>query len=352
MKPYTKPRGFFDDEFRLELLSKLSDPLVKMNEVIDWVSFQPLLQSAFPESDPKKGGRPAFDRVMMFKVLILQQYYGLSDQQAEFQINDRLSFMRFLGLKKSDKVPDEKTIWLFREQLTQTGVLDQLFDRLTDGLKASGLVAHKGSIVDASIVQAPIQRNTREENERIREGDEPQEWSEAKRRQKDVDADWTKRKGHSYFGYKNHIKVDRQSKLITEFETSTASVHDSQMLEHVVGEEDSGHELYADSAYRSRTISERLRQLGIRNRIHAKGVRGKPLGTLQRAKNRSKSATRARVEHVFGFMRTNMKGLSVRCIGLARATARITLMNIVYNIYRCSVLIRDRKLYGLRVCAP
>jgi len=134
------------------LLSKAGDPLEKLEAVVPWDVFRKPLARALKRSDGSKGGRPAFDTVMMFKVLVLQALYNLSDDQAEFVINDRLSFMRFLGLGLGDKAPDAKTIWLFREHLTQARAIDNLFAWFDKHLNKAGYLAMGGQIVDATLV--------------------------------------------------------------------------------------------------------------------------------------------------------------------------------------------------------
>ena len=120
--------GLFDEENRLEKLSQLGDSLVRLNSVIQWEIFRPVLEEALRKEPKGAGGRPPYDSLLMFKVLILQRIYNLSDDQAEFQINDRRSFMRFLGLNAEDRVPDAKTIWLFRDNLVKADVMRKLFD--------------------------------------------------------------------------------------------------------------------------------------------------------------------------------------------------------------------------------
>ncbi|MDZ7717432.1 MAG: IS5 family transposase [Balneolaceae bacterium] len=172
--------------------------------------------------------------------MILQRYYNLSDQQTEYQILDRLSFCRFLELSLDDKVPDEKTIWDFRERLTSSGLEKELFEVFAGLLASHGLIAHQGQLMDASFVEVPRQRNTREENKAIKAGQPPCEWEETpnKKRQKDTDARWTKKNGVSYYGYKDHLKVDNKYKLIGAYSVSDASVHDSQVLEELLDETD------------------------------------------------------------------------------------------------------------------
>ena len=152
--------GFWDIDERYARLSEACDPLEKLNALVPWEVFRKPLGKALKRSDGAKGGRPPYDPVMMFKIMVLQALYGLSDDQAEFQIQDRLSFMRFLGLGLGDPVPEAKTIWLFREHLTQAKAVENLFARFDKHLTKAGYLAMGGQIVDATIVAAPKQRNT------------------------------------------------------------------------------------------------------------------------------------------------------------------------------------------------
>lgn len=337
------PLGLFDDHFLLEKLTKLGDPLQKLNAYIHWGIFDAPLNEAFSaeEKDLSKGGRPPFDRGMMFKALIIQSLYNLSDDQLEYQIVDRASFKRFLGLKKSDKVPDSKTFWAFREQLIEKDVILGLFKTFNETLDSAGIFANEGKMVDASFVEAPRQRNTREENKHIKEtGTAPAAWKEKPHKlcQKDIDARWTKKNNATFYGYKNHVKADVKTKLIEEYEVTDASVHDSQAIEGLLTEQDDGQPLYADSAYTGEEQEKVYKKKKVINKIIEKGYRNKPLTEKQIADNREKSKTRVRVEHIFGFVENSMKGSIVRTIGLARAKAKIGMMNLTYNICRCSQL--------------
>jgi len=160
-----KSRGLFDYEYQLKLINAHRPPLQRLNEVIDWEMFRSPIELAFYVEPKGAGGRPHFDRLMMFKILILQRYYNLGDEQTEFQIKDRLSFQQFLGLQIGDDVPDEKTIWLFKEQLKEKKLTKPLFELFTKTLSNNGVMAREGSIDDASFVNVPKQRNSREENE-------------------------------------------------------------------------------------------------------------------------------------------------------------------------------------------
>lgn len=334
------PLGLFDDHFLMEKLTKLGDPLQKLNDYIDWNIFKAPLGKAFNEDtkDRAKGGRPSFDKLLMFKALIIQSLYNLSDDQLEYQIVDRSSFKRFLGLKKSDKVPDSKTFWSFREQLIEKDVISALFKTFNEILDSAGVFANEGKMVDASFVEAPRQRNTREENKHIKQtGTAPEQWKETPHKlcQKDVDARWTKKNNVTFFGYKNHLKADTKTKLIEEFIATDASVRDSQPIEGLLTENDKGQPLYADSAYTGEKQEKTYKSKEVINMVHEKGYKGKPLTDEQKADNREKSRVHVRVEHVFGFVENSMNGSIVRTIGIARAKAKIGMMNLTYNISRC-----------------
>ena len=188
-----KAPGFFDFGDRLKRLSDLGDQLEAFGRAVDFEIFRPDLVATLNYSTGERGGRPPFDPVMMFKVLVIQTTNNLSDERTEFLINDRLSFMRFLGLGLDDRVPDARTIWLFREKLTKAEAIKGLFERFEAALRASGYIAMSGQIVDASLVAAPKQRNTDEERRTIKDGRVPEDWKSrpAKLRHKDRDARWT-----------------------------------------------------------------------------------------------------------------------------------------------------------------
>jgi len=335
------PRGLFDEQFRLDKISKQSDPLVKLQRHIDFEIFRKPLENHFEAGkDRSQGGRPSYDYLMMFKILILQRYYNLSDDNTEYAILDRLSFMRFLGLTISDTVPDAKTIWNFKNELAKAKVVEKLFSLLDKTLIRRGVILNKGKMVDASIVEVPIQRNSRDENQQLNEGTIPEDWKENpdKLRQKDVDAKWVTHNGKNYYGYKDHIKADEHTKLITGYKVTSANVHDSEMIGELVDKKDRGQKLYADSAYRSERIEKELKRKNVTSMIHEKGYRNKPLTKAQRKRNKKKSKVRARVEHIFGFMTNSMKGMYIRCRNFVRAAATIGLMNLTYNLFRLTQL--------------
>ena len=331
--------GFHDLDKRLDAISAKGDPLEALNGLIPFESFRAEIETVVrlaPKERKSKAGRKPFDAVMMFKVLVLQTLYNLADEQVEYQIRDRLSFMRFLGLGLEDTVPDATTVWLFREALAKAGLVKTLFERFDRHLDAKGYIARGGQIVDATIVSAPKQRNSREENEAIKAGETPEGWEDqpAKNAQKDKDARWTKKHGKSYFGYKNHIGIDRKHKLIRRYAESDASVHDSKKLDELLDKCNTSNQVWADSAYLSAETEAKLRAKGYKSRVHRRAVRNRPLSQRQQATNTTRSRVRARVEHVFADQHNAMGGKVVRTIGMARARVKIGMMNLVYNMRR------------------
>ena len=219
--------GFFDGDERLRALSAAGDPLERLAQVIDFEVFRDDLEAALSRSDRAKGGRPPYDAILMFKVLVLQTLYTLSDEQTEYQLKDRLSFMRFVGLPLHDPVPDAKTIWLYREQLARAGAAERLFARFDALLRAKGWLAMGGQIIDATVIQARRPRLTQAEKDTLKDGGTPSDWKPARRTQMDRDGRWTIKRGGRrdalpgegrkrqveiavpVFGYKNHVGIDR-----------------------------------------------------------------------------------------------------------------------------------------------
>ena len=334
--------GFFDKENRNRKLLATRDFLERVRILVDWEAFRPMLDEALNRPTGEYGGRPAYDAVLMFRILVLQALYNLSDEQTEYQILDRLSFMQFLGLSLHDNVPDARTIWVFREALIKARAVERLFAQFDKMLAQHGFVASGGQIIDATFVEVPRQRNSREENETIKSGTTPSDWSAKKIMHKDVDARWTKKNDEDYFGYKNHVSIDRDHKLIRLYNATDASVHDSQKMDAVLDKNNSDKKVWGDSAYRSEAQEARLLEAEFISQIHERAYRGKPLNAEQKATNTKKSSVRVRVEHIFGHIETSMNGCYVRTIGLARATAKIGMENLAYNISRFTFLMRGK----------
>lgn len=323
--------GFFDLEGRLESLSRSGDPLQKLDICVNWELFRPALEAALVRESKTGAGRPRYDVVMMFKILVLQSLYNLSDEQLQYQLTDRLSFMRFIGAGVEKKIPDEKTIWLFRDEVTKAGIVKELFSQFEAELKESGFRASKGSIVDATIVQVPVRHDPPSSNGNTKDKEE-EENSPASKRQKDDEATWTKKNGKSYFGYKNHINIDVKHGFIRSYAVSTAKTHESVVFEALLENTELSGPVYGDSAYDNLRIQEVLANEQVKNCIQKQARGTQKLPPSVRKRNRKLARVRCRVEHVFAFHAGTMKAKTMRCIGLIRAETMIGLRNLTYNL--------------------
>jgi IS5 family transposase len=336
-RKHEKGGNLFSSIEHQQLMSKQVVGVLKIKSMIDWDSFLPTLiqVTGYDKKDWSKGGNLPFHPLLMFKILILQSYHGLSDDATEYQISDRLSFMNFLDLQMGDSIPDAKTIWDFKELIEKDGRdgSNKLFENFRQTLAQNGLIAKEGSIIDASFVDAPKQRNSREENKDIKEGKRPPgfEKDTAKGAQKDCDARWTKKNNETHYGYKNHTKVDLKSKLIDSYVTTTASTHDSQVFEELLDEKDKA--VLADSAYLSEENDQVLLDHDLENFVMRKAYRNKPLSEEDHSYNKTVSRMRVRIEHVFGRMKY-MGADYFRRIGLSRAKQHNALCNLTYNMDR------------------
>ena len=305
--------GFFDVDDRLKRLSDLGDQLEAFEAAVEFEAFRPELNAALTYSDGTQGGRPPFDPVMMFKILVIQTTNNLSDERAEFLINDRLSFMRFLGFGLSDRVPDARTIWLFREKLTKAGAIGPLFERFDATLRQSGYIAMSGQIVDASLIAAPRQRNTQDEKKAIKDGRIPDDWKDkpAKLRQKDRDARWTvkytkakpREDGSTppvdlaipVFGYQNHISLDRGFGFIRKWSATDAAAYEGRRLrDGLLDKTNTASSVWADTAYRSAANEEFMERNGFVSHVHRKRPKGRPMPeAIRRATTPNQKSVRA-----------------------------------------------------------
>ena len=333
--PFGDP-GLFDEFVQTLDVAAFETPLLRVGKLVEWRLFEPGIESAILTEARGPGGRPRFAPLLMFKVLVLQRLHGLADDATSFQITDRKSFRAFLGLTPGDAVPDGQTISDFRQALIDAKAIESLFDTFLRHLqKEHGLaLAKQGVMVDASFCEVPRQRNRRAENAQIKAGEVPPAIGEKPKvkAHKDLDARWTKKNRETYYGYKDHVKVDVKDKLILKAIVTPASVHDSQVFDALI--EPGDKVVYADSAYRSAAIDAGLATKNVEPRINEKGTRGHPLSDEQKAGNREKSKIRSRVEHVFAQLSGSMKALYQRCIGMARNAACLSLTNLVYNLLR------------------
>jgi len=307
MQPFEK--YLLQNEYRK--LEKLGDRLAKADTIIDWERFRPIVRDLY-RNDTELGGRPNQDEVVMVKILVLQQWYGLSDEEAEREAVDRLSFRRFLGYP--DTVPDSTTIWLFREQLAKTGKDKVIWAELQRQLEGKGLRVRKGVAQDASFITAdPGQSPSKPRGE------------EASTR-RSRDGDWAKRKGGSVFGYKVHVKTDLDSGLVRAVEATPASVHDSR-----VDLSEPGEVVYRDKGY-----------FGVEPRGYdatmRRGVRGHPLGVWGRLRNARIGSRRRPVERVFAVLKRVFRSGHVLVTSLPRVRVKMVFSCVCFDLLRlCSL---------------
>jgi len=291
----------------------------KCDQFIPWQELADSVADVFV-ADQGQGGRPHYPVVMLLKCLMLAKWFGLSDPDLEGMLRDRLSFRRFVGLGLSDPTPDETTFVIFRKRLREAGHASTLFDKALDYLRQQGLVLHEGTLVDATIIEAP-KGKTREDG---------------LGHTKDQAASFTKKHGRTYHGYKAHIATDTQG-LVTDYVFDTARVHDSQYIDQLTEHESQA--VYADSAYMAKDRQRRLQAQGVFCGIIERRVRGQDeLSAEQRQHNRLCAAVRAIVEHPFAWMK-NMGHRTARYRGLARNAFDFACMVVAYNFKRSFSLV-------------
>lgn len=346
MESISQYRIFAQDDVFTKI-DALGDPLKELNSLIDWNIFTPILQKVFTACQTKHGGRKPYPKFLMFKILILQRIYQLSDQETEAQIYDRNTFKRFLGLESYMPVPDHTTIRNYREKLVASMGEKALFDIFTEHLRQQGFITKQGSIVDAQIIEVPKNHYTEQEKKGFNGSGTPQDWENDSNRlpQLDTDASFTKKRGQSYHGYKNHIKVDAESKLIDEYVVTTASDHDSQAVDRLLDDSDRDTTIWFDSAYVGQNVSSELEKVGAKGLVCERAYRNRPLTEKQKQENRSKSSFRSRVEHIFGWFTMQFGNFSLHTIGLDRANVAIGLSNLIYNMFRYIQLETGRALF-------
>lgn len=304
----------------LGINKKLNQQLDKINRLVDWKPFEVSLNRIY--SSPT--GRPSYPLLVLFKCLLLQTWYNQSDYALEEVLDDRLSFRRFVGLSASGKVPDHSTFCRFRTQLVQLGVFESLFNELNRQLDKRGLFVKKGTLVDATVIEAAPKKPN--QNEDGTAGKSPQ----------DPEADWTKKGGRYLFGYKAHVGVDQNSELIRRIAMTPAHVHDGEMLGSVLsGDEDWA---FADKAYDSAKNHEILERKNIKNGILMKGNAARKLSGIEKMCNRVLSKLRCPVERVFGTLKRSYHYCRGRYLGLKKNTLQLTLMCMAYNLRKMGKL--------------
>lgn len=306
------------------------DRLGKLSSVVKWYRFEKVLRPLEHESE--NGGRPAYPALMMFKALMLQQLYGLSDAELEDAIYDRLSFRRFCGIGLDEAVPDHSTLCRFRNRLVELTLLEKLFGELDKQLDTAGLILRRGTMLDATVIETQAARPPRDrdiESDPKRVGDKPPTTA------RDPDAAFTRRKGRqgSSYGYKAHVGVDEGSGLIRRVITTPANVNDTVPADElIVGDEA---RVLADSAYHTHQRAAMLRDRGILCGLMKRPNKHHPvLKAAARRFNRAVARRRAAVETTFATLKRRMGLSHIRYIGLAKASAQVLLATMAFNMRR------------------
>lgn len=307
--------------------SRVSVKLEQINAIVDWQSVLGLVQIV-DRTDAKTGGCPHKDLLVKVKMLFLQSLYNLSDPELEDQVNDRLSFQKFIGLDFASTVPDYSTIWRFRERLIEHGINDKIFNIVLSALEAKGLLVKKGTIVDATIVESTNRPLSQQKREELKKSPSPQI---------DTDAHSTAKRGKKYFGYKGHIGTDMGSKLIRKRAFTSAQPHDSQLTGDLLSGDEQA--VFGDSAYGKIADKQEARKNGKYYGMLDKGTRRRPLSASQKKRNKKKSAIRSAVEHPFGYMKEKLCYTKCVAKNLARNQFRFDMNCVLYNIFRANYLL-------------
>ena len=299
---------------------QLNRRLDKIQQLLDWRPFEELLGKVYASPS----GRPSHSVLLLFKALLLQTWYALSDYALEEALDDRLSFRRFVSLSVSERAPDHSVFSRFRDQLIEHGIHERLFQELNRQLDERGFMVKQGTLVDATVIEAAPKKPKKNED------------GSAGKSEQDPDADWTKKGGKYYFGYKAHVGIDQRSELVRKIAMTPAHVHDGNMLKSVL----SGDEEWAlaDKAYDSKKNHKILEANGINNGILIKGTRKRALTPVEKQCNRILSRLRSPVERVFGTLKRSYRYCRAKYLGLRKNRLQLALTCIAYNLRRMEKL--------------
>lgn len=295
-----------------------SAALERVSGLVDWAGFEKAL-AGLREEGP---GRPGYRPLLLFKALLLQAWYGLSDAELEFRLGDSLSFSRFVGLSLEDAVPDHTTLCRFRNRLVSQRLLERLFDELDRQLDGAGLVLKQGAMLDATLIEAATPRPPL--------GGEDQA--------KDPDAAFAKRQGKpgSTYGYKAHVGVDQGSGLVRAVITTPANVNDTTPADALIRGDEAA--VYADKAYDTHARRARLKQAGVKPRLMRRPNKHHALTPRQQRLNDLIARRRAAVETTFATWKRRMGLTRTRYVGLAKVAGQVLLTAMAFNLRRAAVL--------------
>jgi len=313
----------------------LTERLEGFSSLLDWQAVDQVLRPL----RPAERGAPGYPPLVLFRALLLAQWYGLSDERLEDELADRSSFRRFVGLSLADATPDHSTLWRFREALGREGLAEVAFGEVGRQFEERGLVLKKGTLIDATLVAAQAAKPKvpkAEASAAVPEGERPA--SKLVASTVDPDAGWTRRGGARLFGYKAHIGVDQASGLIRGQILTPAQVNETRVADQLIQGDEAA--VYADKAYDSKARRKLLKKLKIKNRIQRRANKHHRLSARQEHRNKLIGHVRGRVETVFGFFKRVWHYRHVRYFNLRRNAAQLALMCMAYNLSRALRLIR------------
>lgn len=318
--PYLAKRKINDTFFR------------QINSIINWDKVSKILNKYYHKGE-SVSGRKAYPALLLFKMTLLQTWYGLSDYEIEEQVNDRVSFIKFCGLRFEDDVPDHSAICRFRKELTIKKAYDKLFKAINKQLETQNILVIQGSIIDASIT--PTLRKPR--GKKVYQMEEQEENLELKQvipNRVDKQGSWTKKSGKLYYGYKKHYLSEKKTGLVIAVKTSTAKEHDSKYLEKCLAESGlpPGSEVLGDKGYFGEPNRKVLLKMGLKDRIQRKAVRGKALTYWEKLRNKLISKDRYKIERVFAGIKKWFKSGICRYVGLSKTHSQHVLEAIAYNL--------------------
>ena len=311
----TTQENFFTLERKTFGITRTEILLNKIEQTIPWSILIKKIEITRMQKEKGIGGRPRIKTIKLLRCLFLQGLYDLSDPEMEDQLRDRKSFQTFVGIVSADDIPDETTICRFRNELIETGFQENIFTITQELLHELGITVEKGSIQDATIIEAPKGKINKKGYS-----------------SRDKEATFVKKNGRSYHGYKGHIETDESGKFIMNTTYTTASVHDSQEQNTLMTGDET--ELYGDSAYKSKKKENLYQACGLKTDFNERGARNHPLTFFQKKQNRIRSFVRARVEHPFAWIKTRYGYEKVRYRGLIKNAMHWLFISALYNFDR------------------
>ncbi|MBC7867617.1 MAG: IS5 family transposase [Gloeobacteraceae cyanobacterium ES-bin-316] len=330
----------------------------QINKLVDWSAVETVIEKYYCKGQ-SVAGRPSYPGLLLFKMCLLQTWYGLSDYEVEEKVNDSLSFMQFVGLQLEDEVPDHSVISRFRTGLTKQDAFEKIFEQINAQLESKGLIVKTGAIVDATVTDSPrkpkgkttyVIADDRKEEQRS----ETDTKEEAVQKQLikitqpgvDTEAAWLKKAGKLHYGYKKHLCTDEAEGMVTAIVTTAANESDMHHITDVVDKSKlkKGARVKADKGYASSANRQALKDNGFKDNIMHKAAKNKPLTVWQAKFNQIISRTRYKAERTIGSMKRWFRASAARYIGLAKTHTQHLMEAIAYNLYRSPGIVAKNAL--------